>query len=318
MSVAFWLCVQSDISCTFQDPAREYPIVILHNDATPSQQQDIEAQSGVSGKGTPVMWYKIHFDNGTLPTYLEGSNIRDYYLKYHRDPLKYPAKDFPGVVIEDLTLAHPRSHGWGYANMCRLFAGLIMFARPLQKFKYYWRIDGGDSALGAVTTDPFTYMQERKLGYGYGPLYAEQGCPWTNLKLPERHSHILRNAKEQGAPAEILDLRIHCDRMRLHAYNNFEVVNMDVFRTDAFWTYFSEFDKAGGFFCGYEKGNSSDCKMDGFEILSNGFRLTGTRVLGDAEFRGMALAVFGGKPGGENGAGKLPGVSYKHPVKWDC
>ena len=103
------------------------------------------------------------------------------------------------MVIEDLTLAHPRSHGWGYANMCRLFSGLVMFARPLQKFKYYWRIDGGDSALNAVGTDPFTYMQERKLGYGYGPLYdMEPGCPWHTFKLPERHVHFLHNAKEQG------------------------------------------------------------------------------------------------------------------------
>ena len=58
-----------------------------------------------------------------------------------------------------------------------------------------------------------------------------------------------------------------------------------------------------------DKGDSSDCKMDGFEILSNGFRLTGTRVLGDAEFRGQAMAIFGDKPGGENGAAKLPGIS---------
>ena len=63
-------------------------------------------------------------------------------------------------------------------------------------------------------------------------------------------SDVLHPIHNSRAPAEILDLRVHCDRMRQHAYNNFEVVNMDIFRTDAFWRYFSEFDRTAGFFCG--------------------------------------------------------------------
>ena len=65
-------------------------------------------------------------------------------------------------------------------------------------------------------------------------------------------------------------------------YNNFEVVDMDAFRTDAFWTLFSEFDRQGAFFCGYEHGTPADCHDGRLVVGSNGYSMTPPRVLGEA------------------------------------
>lgn len=302
--------------------SREYPIVIFHNDATIEQQQLIESSSGVTSKGTPVMWYKINFDNNTLPLYLEKTNIREFYLKYHRDPL-YVSTQLPPpqMNLNDITLALPRGHGWGYANMCRLFSGLIMFSRPMQSFQYYWRLDVGDSKLISASIDPFQYMKEKRVSYGYGPLYGEQGCPWNNFQVPTRHNKVVNQLKLKSNS----ELTIKCPHMTKHAYNNFEVVDMNLFRSDLFLKYFVEWDKSAAFYCGYVTGTPDDCNtqaMNNFKIIKSGdgrfsqYKLPGLRVLGDAEFRGLALAVFGGPPGKQNGNIKLPGIHYAHPVPW--
>jgi len=285
---------------------RIYPIIIFHNDATRAQQQSIETLSGVQG---PIMWYKLNFNELTLPSYLRESGIIKFYTKYHNDPFKYAAQ-FPKPVY-NLTLSDPRSHGWGYAMMCRLFAGLIFFSRPMEKFQYYWRIDAGDSALNDVDVDPFVYMQTNNKGYGYSPLYGEgKGCPWTELQLPQRHLHFIqRNPKH-------VHLQVECRRMPRHAYNNFEVVDMTLFRNDSFLDYFVDYDKSGAFFCGYKLGKASDCSIEeDFRLDSKpgkGYAIIGNRVLGDAEFRGQALSIFAG----DRPAVKLPGIKYAHPVAW--
>jgi hypothetical protein len=199
------------------EPSRRYPVVILHNDATREQMSDIERVSGIAAddeRSTPVAWVRVRFDNGTRPTYIPPS-VADFYLKYHRDAVKFSPSLFPGLDASTLTLAHPRSHGWGYVMMCRLFAGLVFFAPPLKGFKYFMRLDAGDSLLTRVDRDPFAVMQHEGLVYGYATPYGEEGCPWKGLRVPHRVAHAeasLRCAHSNPVPA------VRCANMRQHAF----------------------------------------------------------------------------------------------------
>ena len=197
------------------DPSRRYPVVIFHNDATRAQAREIERVSGIvaDDEQTPVAWVRVRFDNGTRPQYIPPS-VANFYLKYHRDPIKFPPSLFAGVDASKLTLAHPRSHGWGYVMMCRLFAGLVFVAPPLQGFRYFMRLDAGDSLLTSVDNDPFTEMQRDGLTYGYAVPYGEEGCPWKGLRVPNRVAHAeasLRCVHGGALPP------VRCANMRRHA-----------------------------------------------------------------------------------------------------
>lgn len=197
------------------DPSRRYPVVIFHNDATHEQTREIERVSGIQrdDPSTPVAWVRVRFDNGTRPSYIPPS-VADFYLKYHRDAVKFPPAQFSGVDASALSLAHPRSHGWGYVMMCRLFAGLVFYAPPLRQFRYFMRLDAGDSLLTRMDNDPFVTMQREGLAYGYAVPYGEEGCPWKGLRVPHRVARAeatLQCTKSHPLPP------VRCSNMRQHA-----------------------------------------------------------------------------------------------------
>jgi len=146
----------------------------------------------------------------------------------------------------------------------------FFFDHPaLASYKYYWRVEPSIRLTCRVTYDPFIAMAQHKKQYGYTIALWERGktAPslfrklskyrarlgnpttslWRAMMAPSyvpwpfrKAMSLLRNRDENG------DLWNMC-----HFWSNFEIADMDFFRSREYRTLFDYLDKDGGFY--YER-----------------------------------------------------------------
>lgn len=171
-----------------------------------------------------------------------------------------------------------------YRHMCRFQSGYVPFSPnpsvaniisfffdhpAILPYKYYWRVEPNIRFTCALTYDPFVAMQTNKKRYGYNIALWERGQTVASLfrKLSDYKSfHYLptsplwtamidasympwpfrraltwlRNRNENG------DLWNMC-----HFWSNFEIADLEFFRSDAYRKLFNFLDRYGGFY--YER-----------------------------------------------------------------
>lgn len=139
----------------------------------------------------------------------------------------------------------------------------------LQPYKWYWRVEPDISFTCAITYDPFIEMAKNGKTYGYTIALWENGKTaaslfrklsaykaslrypttslWTammaasTMPWPFRHLlALLRNRDENG------DLWNMC-----HFWSNFEIADMDFYRSPLYRDFFRFLDEDGGFY--YER-----------------------------------------------------------------
>ncbi|TKY87224.1 hypothetical protein EX895_003901 [Sporisorium graminicola] len=140
-----------------------------------------------------------------------------------------------------------------YRQMCRFQSGFF-FRHPLvQKYKYYWRVEPNVKYFCDLTDfDPFRYMQQNKKKYGF--VLAMHEIPgtvrtlWIHVrKWYEKNSHLLAPNNMFGFVTE----NNGRGYSKCHYWSNFEIADMDFYRSEAYLSFFNHLDQAGGFF--YER-----------------------------------------------------------------
>lgn len=146
----------------------------------------------------------------------------------------------------------PYSESISYRNMCRFNSGFF-FRHPLvQDFRYYWRVEPHVHFHCDVDFDPFTYLRENNKTYGFTlSLYDYQPTLptlWSAVKdfintHPEYvvPNNAMRFISDDGG--DEFNLCIF--------YNNLEIADMDLWRSEAYLAYFDHLDHQGGFY--YER-----------------------------------------------------------------
>ncbi|KAJ2494242.1 alpha 1,2-mannosyltransferase 2.4.1 [Coemansia sp. RSA 2052] len=140
---------------------------------------------------------------------------------------------------------------YSYRLMCRYQSGFIHKHPLLAGLDYYWRIEPGVDYYCSLPYDPFRYMRDNNLVYGYtiAPPEKEQTVEtlWSTTRkwmlenpehLPEK-SFIRWPINEKG------------EYNMCHFWSNFEIVDLSFYRSAAYESYFQHLDRAGGFF--YER-----------------------------------------------------------------
>lgn len=156
-----------------------------------------------------------------------------------------------------------------YHHMCRFNSGFFYDHPALQRYKWYWRIEPDVSFTCAITYDPFVEMERHGKKYGYTVALWEWGKTtpslyrkvsdwkkqrrvqttrlWTALIDPSyvpwpfrRLLSLLRNRDANG------DLWNMC-----HFWSNFEIADMDFYRSQEYRDFFEFLDADGGFY--YER-----------------------------------------------------------------
>ncbi|KAJ1928644.1 hypothetical protein IWQ60_001849 [Tieghemiomyces parasiticus] len=139
-----------------------------------------------------------------------------------------------------------------YRHMCRFNSGFFFHHPLLAQYDYYWRVEPDVDFTCNIDYDPFVYMQERDLKYGFNIAFHETSATVTTLwettkqfmaQHPEYVSHP--NTLEW-----VVDKRTG-DYNMCHFWSNFEIASLNLLRSERYQAYFDHLDQAGGFF--YER-----------------------------------------------------------------
>lgn len=147
-----------------------------------------------------------------------------------------------------------------YHQMCRWNSGLFYKHPALAEMRYYWRVEPKVHFFCDVDYDVFRYMADNNKTYGFIiNLYdAPQSIPtlWPEtLKFLEAHPEYLHenNARDwlednERRPGHNVKANGYST---CHFWSNFEIADMEFWRSKAYEDYFEHLDRAGGFF--YER-----------------------------------------------------------------
>ena len=144
--------------------------------------------------------------------------------------------------------------------MCRWNSGLFYHHPALKNTRYYWRVEPKVHFFCDVDYDVFRYMADHNKTYGFTiNLYdAPQSIPtlWPEtLRFLASHPEYesKNNAREWLTDSKRRpDHNIKANGYSTcHFWSNFEIADMDFWRSKVYEDYFEHLDRAGGFF--YER-----------------------------------------------------------------
>ncbi|OMH81304.1 Glycolipid 2-alpha-mannosyltransferase 2 [Zancudomyces culisetae] len=139
-----------------------------------------------------------------------------------------------------------------YRHMCRFNSGFFYRHKLLDKYEYYWRIEPGIDYSCDIEYDPFKYMKDRNIKYGYtiGLYEYENTIPslWGAVKafIKKHPEHISTANSIKWLSKDGGKTYNGC-----HFWSNFEIGSLSFFRSKAYTDYFDYLDSTGGFF--YER-----------------------------------------------------------------
>ncbi|RCI08698.1 hypothetical protein L249_4837 [Ophiocordyceps polyrhachis-furcata BCC 54312] len=148
-----------------------------------------------------------------------------------------------------------------YHQMCRWNSGMFYKHPALEKYRYYWRVEPKVHFFCDIDYDIFAYMFDNNKTYGFTiNLYDDpKTLPtlWTEtVKFLSDHTN--HPVHEKSALNWLTDDKRRPDHNRraqgystCHFWSNFEVADMEFWRSPVYEDYFNHLDHAGGFF--YER-----------------------------------------------------------------
>ncbi|KAJ3877618.1 glycosyltransferase family 15 protein [Lentinula edodes] len=139
-----------------------------------------------------------------------------------------------------------------YRNMCRFNSGYFFQHPLLQQFKYYWRVEPNIKYFCDMNYDPFRYMIDNNHTYGFTIALYE--VPETVTTLWESVNEFISQYPQyivNDNAKEFLSSDGGNTYNMCHFWSNFEIADMDFWRSDAYQAFFKFLDAEGGFY--YER-----------------------------------------------------------------
>lgn len=139
-----------------------------------------------------------------------------------------------------------------YRNMCRFNSGFFYRHELLKNYKYYWRVEPDVKFFCDLDYDPFLIMQDQKKVYGFTiSLYEyEATIPTLWQAVKEFIKEYPDLVHPDNAMAFISDDNGETYN-RCHFWSNFEIGDLDLWRSEGYMKFFDFLDKKGGFY--YER-----------------------------------------------------------------
>ncbi|CAG8478675.1 1432_t:CDS:2 [Diversispora eburnea] len=138
-----------------------------------------------------------------------------------------------------------------YRHMCRFNSGFFFRHELIEKYDFYWRLEPGVEFLCDIDYDPFRFIKNNNITYGFtiSLLELPETIPtlWETVmefskKYPQyinKHS-VSKFISSSGATYN-----------GCHFWSNFEIGNLNFWRSERYLKFFNYLDQAGGFF--YER-----------------------------------------------------------------
>lgn len=167
-----------------------------------------------------------------------------------------------------------------YRNMCRFNSGYFFRQKILEPYDYYFRVEPDVEYYCDFPYDPFKVMRRNKKKYGFViAIYEyEDTIPtlWDTVEeymeendqdfdLETNSFGFLTDADLLGVFTPIVDS--NSDYNLCHFWSNFEIGDLNFFRSDRYKRYFKFLDSKGGFY--YERWGDAPVHSIGVSLLLN-------------------------------------------------
>lgn len=176
------------------------------------------------------------------------------YGRIRGDQWRYPDFIDQSRAEKSLRDLKDKVHGGelSYRHMCRYESGFFWRHPLLRDYKYYWRVEPRIRIMCDVREDPFRLLRERNKIYGFTIAIREHewSIPtlWNTVRgfmeqYPEyinQHNAMRFISDDNGGTYNLC-----------HFWSNFEVGDLDFFRSPEYLAFFEYLDGAGGFY--YER-----------------------------------------------------------------
>lgn len=138
-----------------------------------------------------------------------------------------------------------------YHHMCRWYSGFFQHHPLLADIDYFWRVEPDVHFYCDLAYDPFRYMHQHGVKYGF-TLAVLEG-PKTIPTLWDVTQDFMDARPELVPEANLLDFVTSEDGSYglCHFWSNFELGDLRWFRSPQYQAYFQHLDRTGGFF--YER-----------------------------------------------------------------
>ncbi|KAH7889673.1 glycosyltransferase family 15 protein [Phlebopus sp. FC_14] len=139
-----------------------------------------------------------------------------------------------------------------YRNMCRFNSGFFYRHELLQQYKWYWRVEPDVRYFCDVDYDPFLFMEDHDRVYGFTISMPEwePTIPslWSSIKefIEENPRYLHPDNSMDFISDDAGETYNLC-----HFWSNFEIADMDFWRSEAYTKYFEFLEDKGGFY--YER-----------------------------------------------------------------
>lgn len=154
-----------------------------------------------------------------------------------------------------------------YRNMCRFNSGFFFRHELVQQYRYYWRIEPGVEFFCDVEEDPFMFMQENNKLYGFTiSMYEFQRTVPT---LWDATKEFVEKHPEYLAEDNAIDFLSDDDGETYnlcHFWSNFEIADLDFWRSEAYMAYFEHLESKGGFY--YERWGDAPVHSIGVSLFA--------------------------------------------------
>jgi alpha 1,2-mannosyltransferase len=139
-----------------------------------------------------------------------------------------------------------------YRNMCRFNSGFFFRHELLKPYQYYWRIEPDVKFFCDLDYDPFLIMQDQNKMYGFTVSLFEYEATiptlWTAVKeFTNANPDLISPDNAMGFLSDDGGETYN----RCHFWSNFEIGNLDLWRSEAYTKFFDFLDEKGGFY--YER-----------------------------------------------------------------
>ncbi|RHZ86048.1 hypothetical protein Glove_55g16 [Diversispora epigaea] len=139
-----------------------------------------------------------------------------------------------------------------YRHMCRFESGFFYRHELLDKYDYYWRVEPGVQFYCDLDYDPFVFMKKYDIRYSFTiSLYEYPKTIPTLWDSVREFGKLHPQYIEKDNLMDFISSDNGATYNLCHFWSNFEIADLNLWRSEAYTKFFSFLDSKGGFF--YER-----------------------------------------------------------------
>ena len=153
-----------------------------------------------------------------------------------------------------------------YRQMCRYFSGFFFKHPLLDKFDHYWRVEPNVDFFCKLQVDPFVEMYQKDYFYSFTIAFEDEPETIPTLGSVVKNYVITHNITVEKKIWDWL-YNSEGEYTNCHFWSNFEIGNLNFFRSKEYNDFFNYLDRTGGFF--YERWGDAPVHTFGVGIFLN-------------------------------------------------